>query len=109
MSRWLKFINNSLVESNARLFVGRRRLDLMMEYLADLEKDQERVTAETNAVWRNLADSPKVLVQVAANVENLKNCQGDLVEPWKTYFKGVQKPLSFRLKKTIKFIVYFVL
>ncbi|CAG7718781.1 unnamed protein product, partial [Allacma fusca] len=31
-------------ESNARLFVGRRRLDLINEYLADLERDPKQCT-----------------------------------------------------------------
>ncbi|CAL8086532.1 unnamed protein product [Orchesella dallaii] len=81
-------------ESNARLFVGRRRLDLMMEYLEELEKQPEAVTKETNDVWNKIVGGNNVVLQVAGNISELAAAEKDLVGPWKSHFSGKQKPIN---------------
>jgi hypothetical protein len=81
----VRLIYNS--ESNARLFVGRRRLDLINEYLADLEKDPEQTTANTNNAWRQMVDTGKIVLQIAGNVTQIASAieNNDLVSPWKIF------------------------
>ncbi|ODN03717.1 hypothetical protein Ocin01_02955 [Orchesella cincta] len=79
-------------ESNARLFVGRRRLDLMMQYLDELENQPEAITKETNEVWNKIVGGNNVVLQVAGNIAELAAAEKDLVGPWKSYFSGKQKP-----------------
>lgn len=99
-----RFIENELTnlmyiffisESNARLFVGRRRLDLMMEFLMELEKNPEALTRETNDTWRKIVDGNKVILQIAGNVSSIEVPEGSsCVDPWKRHFGGIQKPLN---------------
>ena len=83
-------------ESNARLFVGRRRLDLINEFLADLEKDSAACAKKTNDAWKKLVQSGKMVLQVAGKVPEMASHveNGDLVAPWKNFDK--LEPMKFR-------------
>ncbi|CAG7829313.1 unnamed protein product, partial [Allacma fusca] len=82
-------------ESNARLFVGRRRLDLINEYLADLERDPKQCTENTNNAWRHMVDSGKIVMQIAGKISEIASVteNDDLVSPW-AIFENTQ-PLKF--------------
>jgi hypothetical protein len=82
----------------------------MMEFLADLERDPEGVTDKTNQVWKSLVATDKVIVQVAANIADLRKHQEDLVAPWKENFKGPKKSMKFRyfgVDKTLLSVSYY--
>lgn len=68
----------------------------MMEYIDQLEKNPAEVAKVTNSVWKSIVGSEKFVIQVAASIEDLKQSQGDLVAPWKKYFKTVMNPRDFR-------------
>lgn len=79
------------------MFVGRRRLDLMVEFITALEANPDEVSAATNEVWKSIVSNGKIVVQIAANVKETKEASGDLVAPWKNYFSSPSStPMSFR-------------
>jgi hypothetical protein len=83
-------------ESNARLFVGRRRLDLINEFLAELETNEDSCTEKTNEAWRHMVDSGKMVLQIAGKVSEISSSakDADLVSPWKIFEKF--SPLKFQ-------------
>jgi len=88
-------IDNLSIDSNARLFVGRRRLDLMNEYLDKMNQNPEEVGKTTNAGWRKIVDEGRIVLQIAGNISQMATQEGDLVAPWKQCFAGVQKSRVF--------------
>lgn len=68
----------------------------MMEYIQELDKNPAEITSTTNDVWKSIVAANKIVVQLAAKVKDVKQIHGDLVQPWKQYFTGVNKPETFR-------------
>lgn len=77
--------------------MGRRRLDIMLEYLADLENDTENVVNATNEAWKQMINAKKYVLQIACDVsECTKAFGGAMDKPWNDYFPNVKTPNSFK-------------
>jgi hypothetical protein len=68
----------------------------MMEYIDALEKNPAQISCDTNDVWKEIVSKGKLIVQIAAKVEEVKSFHEDLAAPWKKYFTNCTKPASFR-------------